>query len=132
MSVRRRALKTLAGAERGLVPGANLFTVKFGRTRYMRTCDWTEACIQTNGQTGRRRGRPDCTVTDRSLSTARTVGVGLVPVRSSLFHHVGADKINPDMKRQRSEKIKSGKNKSSDLDHRKQFTASTTSTFILD
>lgn len=24
-------------------PGANLFTVKFSRTRYMRTCDWTEA-----------------------------------------------------------------------------------------
>lgn len=24
-------------------PGANLFTVKFSRTRYMRMCDWTEA-----------------------------------------------------------------------------------------
>lgn len=28
-----------------LVPGANLFTVKFGTTRHARTCDWTEATL---------------------------------------------------------------------------------------
>lgn len=53
-------LKKLAGAEQGLVPGANLFTVKFSRTCYMRMCDWTEAYIHTNGQKGLRRGCPDC------------------------------------------------------------------------
>lgn len=54
-----RSLKNLAEAERGLVPGANLFTVKFSRTRHMRTCDWTKAYIHTNGQKGPRRGCPD-------------------------------------------------------------------------
>lgn len=54
-----KSLRKLAGAERGLVPGANLFTVKFSRTHRMRTCGWTEAYIHTNGQKGRRRGCAD-------------------------------------------------------------------------
>lgn len=66
----------MAGVERGLVPGANLFTVKFGRTRYMRTCDWTEAYIHTNGQKGVRRGCPDCAdLLIEVKVTVRTVGL---------------------------------------------------------
>lgn len=52
-------LKEFGCSRAGLVLGANLFTVKFSGTRRTRTCDWTEAGFLANGQTGRRRGRPD-------------------------------------------------------------------------